>query len=62
MTKEYIGTKIVRAYLSIKDSQEGYAVIYDDGYSSWSPKDVFERHYREVTPAEVSLIINGGGK
>ena len=23
--------------------EEGYRVIYPDGYESWSPKDVFER-------------------
>lgn len=23
---------------------DGYYVEYDDGYVSWSPKDVFERH------------------
>lgn len=27
-------------------SQEGYVVEYEDGYKSWSPKDVFEKSYR----------------
>ena len=27
-------------------SQEGYVVEYEDGYTSWSPKDVFEKSYR----------------
>lgn len=25
--------------------QDGYKVIYQDGYESWSPKDVFEAAY-----------------
>ena len=28
--------------------REGYKVVYEDGYTSWSPKDVFERAYREI--------------
>ena len=27
---------------------DGYKVIYEDGYISWSPKDVFEKAYKEV--------------
>lgn len=27
-------------------SQEGYVVEYEDGYKSWSPKNVFEKSYR----------------
>ena len=40
-------------------SQEGYKVMYEDGYVSWSPKDVFERAYRRITNAEVHLIVTG---
>lgn len=29
--------------------RDGYAVRYQDGYESWSPKDVFERAYLPVT-------------
>lgn len=29
-------------------NQEGYIVKYPDGYISWSPKDVFEKAYREL--------------
>lgn len=29
--------------------EEGYRVIYPDGYESWSPKDVFERAYLPLT-------------
>jgi hypothetical protein len=30
------------------ESQEGYKVVYQDGYVSWSPKDVFEKAYMQV--------------
>jgi hypothetical protein len=26
--------------------EEGYKVVYEDGYESWSPKDVFEKGIR----------------
>ena len=55
----YIGTKIVLAEPEPKDGREGYAVVYEDGYRSWSPKDVFERCYRRVTDAERGLVENG---
>ncbi|TVM35649.1 Gp49 family protein [Oceanidesulfovibrio marinus] len=45
MTKEYIGVKKVTAWPEEKDGKPGYAVKYADGYTSWSPKDVFERAY-----------------
>ncbi len=45
MTQEYIGTKQVTAWPQEKDGREGYAVKYADGYTSWSPKDVFEAAY-----------------
>ena len=53
----YIGTKIVKAAPSIHaDGRNGYTVIYEDGYASWSPKETFERAYRRVTDAEISLL------
>lgn len=30
------------------DAEEGYIVVYPDGYTSWSPKEVFEKAYREL--------------
>lgn len=45
MTQSYIGTKQVLAWDQDKDGQPGYAVKYADGYTSWSPKDVFEASY-----------------
>jgi len=37
---------------------DGYKVVYEDGYVSWSPKDVFERCYRRVTAAEIALVVS----
>jgi len=31
-----------------KSEDEGYQVIYSDGYESWSPKEVFEKSYVEI--------------
>ncbi len=65
--KAYIGTKIVQAEPEEKRSdlatgrviEQGYKVVYEDGYTSWSPKDVFERCYREVTEDEYELVSTG---
>lgn len=69
--KVYVGTKIVIAekmthadFLykkgKLEPNQEtmgeGYEVTYDDGYVSWSPRDVFERCYRELTVKEKRMI------
>lgn len=37
-------------------SAPGYKVVYEDGYTSWSPKATFERAYRRVTDAELTLL------
>lgn len=34
---------------SMDPEEEGYKVRYQDGYESFSPKDVFERFYLELT-------------
>lgn len=49
MTQDYYGTKRVTAWEQDKDSKQGYAVKYADGYISWSPKDVFEAAYQPLT-------------
>lgn len=41
----YIGVKTVEAYPQEQDGEPGYVVIYPGGYRSWSPADVFEKHY-----------------
>jgi len=45
MTQFYLGVKIVEAWEQEKEDRPGYAVKYEDGYISWSPKDVFEKFY-----------------
>ena len=64
--KAYIGTKVVQAEPMDdpnpehdEDPAEGYRVVYEDGYESWSPKDVFERCYREITESEYTLVATG---
>lgn len=48
MMKNYIGVKIIKARPMSKYGVDGYEVMYPDGYVSWSPKDVFEKAYREI--------------
>lgn len=56
-TKSYIGAKIVRAFRKThEDGREGYAVVYPDGYESWSPKATFEAAYREISEDEKRLV------
>lgn len=38
------------------ETREGYKLTYPDGYVSWSPKEVFEIAYREVTKSEKEMI------
>ena len=40
-----------------KKPQDGYKVMYPDGYISWSPKEQFEIAYREVTDSERNFLI-----
>lgn len=35
----------------------GYRVVYEDGYESWSPMDVFEAAYRETSGMPFGLAI-----
>ena len=57
--KKYLGVKIVEAEFQKvpetfgfigehSEEREAYKVVYEDGYVSWSPKDVFEKAYKEV--------------
>jgi hypothetical protein len=59
--KTYIGTKIIQAEPMTNEQfygedrknfteepKEGYKVIYEDNYKSWSPKEVFENAYIEI--------------
>jgi len=38
---------MIKAEPQVKDGKEGYKVVYEDSYVSWSPKDVFEKSYKE---------------
>lgn len=37
--------------------REGYKVVYEGGYISWSPKDVFEKAYRRIDNLTFGLVI-----
>jgi hypothetical protein len=69
--KLYIGTKIIKAvpmmhsdYLnsigkpfeSNQVDEEGYQVMYDNNYKSWSPRNVFDIAYREITDSEKEFL------
>lgn len=58
MTQDFYGVKRVTAWREDKTkvspddtsyTEEGYAVKYADGYTSWSPKDTFEAAYKPIT-------------
>jgi hypothetical protein len=59
MTQQYIGFKVVTAWPEMREDirdmgsgpKPGYAVKYEDGYISWSPKDVFERAHVPLDPS-----------
>ena len=55
--KRYIGTKIIQAEFCYKDGDEGYKVVYPDGYESWSPKGAFEEAYRRTDRLPFGLAI-----
>lgn len=63
--KKYIGVKIIEAEPALSptamgdhpEGAEGYKVKYEDGYISWSPKDVFEKAYRPVTGVNFGLAL-----
>jgi len=70
--QKYIGVKLIEAkpmtsteasmYLDrhIPDSErgrEGYLVVYEDGYRSWSPKSIFEGAYRPTDGLTFGLAI-----
>ena len=71
--KQYIGTKIIQAEPAYRvdgevfvkanivpcgvHTEDGYKVVYPDGYESWSPKDVFEAAYREASGMNFGLAI-----
>jgi hypothetical protein len=62
--KTYIGTKIIKAEPEFRWKEgahvpdEGYAVVYQDDYRSWSPKEVFEEAYRPCDAMTFGLAID----
>ena len=56
MTAFYVGVKKVTAWPQEKDGKPGYAVKYEDGYISWSPADVFEKSYFELSADDGSKL------
>ena len=62
---KYIGIKTVDAVpmtaeeavehgYRIGDNGDGYEVTYEDGYKSWCPKEVFEKHNHEIKNEELA--------
>ena len=76
--KQYIGTKIIKACPMTRGAyneyrgwtipsnenpdDEGYLVLYPDGYESWSPAAVFADAYRETTGMPFGLAIEAAKK
>lgn len=76
--KQYIGTKIVSAIPAVRidgviytydkpipcamNSENGYKVVYPDGYVSFSPKKVFEEAYRPTDDMSFGLAIEAAKK
>lgn len=75
--KKYIGTKTVSATPAWRvdgkvypkngevprsmNREDGYKVVYENGYESWSPKDVFEKAYKIAeTPVDRMQIEASG--
>lgn len=57
---EHSKSKGFEKVLNGKPEDEGYQVIYEDGYESWSPKDVFEEAYRTNGCLTIGDIIEFG--
>ena len=50
--------KMAAEMLSVATAcEDGYKVIYKDGYESWSPKEVFEEAYRPANGINFGLAI-----
>lgn len=63
--KSYVGIKSIEAEPQARDGKDGYKVVYEDGYESWSPKDVFEKAYHEsgkMSFSEALYALKHGAK
>lgn len=68
---KYIGIKFLNAepmtaevaekkgYRVSGNKGDGYEVTYDDGYKSWCPKDVFEKHNYTIKNEELAKTCEG---
>ena len=50
------------AFANYPQVEEGYRVRYQDGYESWSPKDVFEEAYRRTDAMTFGMAIEAARK
>ena len=59
--QQYLGVKLISAEpeeRKVNDvTEQGYRIVYEDGYRSWSPKDVFEKAYRPITGLTFGLAV-----
>lgn len=63
--KKYIGVKIIHAepqeapkqYGEYPAGSAGFKVVYEDGYTSWSPLNVFIDAYRRIDKMTFGLAI-----
>lgn len=56
MSQYYVGVKIIFAWPENLNGIEGYGIKYPDGYTSWSPKDVFEAAYLPMGEANDNTV------
>ena len=54
--EKVLGRSIETSAVENREATEGYLVEYEDGYRSWSPKDVFDKHYR-ISETHVDRMI-----
>lgn len=67
----YVGCKLIKAEPLGEDEawkqglvrgpkpeifRDGYKVVYEDGYESWSPASTFERAYRKLNTEEIAFF------
>lgn len=60
--KVFITTSPKEAFPNYPIVEDGYRVRYQDGYTSWSPKDVFEAAYRPTDGMPFGLAIEAAKK
>lgn len=56
LTQEQYDSKVAEGW-EPTEVRHGYKVVYQDGYESWSPKEVFEAAYRRTDGLSFGLAI-----